>query len=441
MSCNRCNGTTTNPYNFLLSCSECDKKWHHRCHIPPLSDAELTTLIRATNDNDIDNSLSSWIGRCCKKKRVQVAIQEKAVSRPPEVSKLQVHSVSPALAVSPNAASIRQILQKPDLSSVPTQSIHHHDQTRKSSSHDGVAASLKPHDEQATRDLSLTDPQTPTMTTFVRPTAQRPVTVQPDMTASQPERSRTMPLPSTSYTASASGKVASTSVADSHPVRLRENSLPIARIPPNQPTGPTYVQAHAQSSERTSASGNVDPAQATSPEPMEIDTNTDLPTLDLRALTLNRAPSSHHQTPSRTQSTPQPLPPPPPTRPSAAEDDEIEDLYGPPLGLPSVHAPPSLPPQPAPQPAPAPAPVPKEPRLLPALAAEDPSILAVLEQHELREAARPRQGMRKAPAVRHAGAKRGRFVLVADSDQTATRTELCREPRGVFASYFARSNT
>jgi hypothetical protein len=136
-----------------------------------------------------------------------------------------VHSVSPALAVSPNAASIRQFLQKPDLSSVPTQSIHHHDQTRKSSSHDGVAASLKPHDEQATRDLSLTDPQTPTMTTFVRPTAQRPVTVQPDMTASQPERSRTMPLPSTSYTASASGKVASTSVADSHPVRLRENSL------------------------------------------------------------------------------------------------------------------------------------------------------------------------------------------------------------------------
>ncbi|KAH9038349.1 hypothetical protein EDB85DRAFT_2287550 [Lactarius pseudohatsudake] len=71
MSCNRCKKTSTNPLNFLLSCSECGKRWHHRCHIPPLSDPELTALIRATNNNDIDNGLSSWIGRCCKKKRVQ----------------------------------------------------------------------------------------------------------------------------------------------------------------------------------------------------------------------------------------------------------------------------------------------------------------------------------------------------------------------------------
>lgn len=165
---------------------------------------------------------------------------------------------------------------------------------------------------------------------------------------------------------------------------------------------------------------------------MEIDS--DLPTLDLRALTLNRAPSSHRKTASRTHSPPPPLPSP--THPPAAEDDEIEDLYGPPLGLPSVHAPPSLPPQPAPQPAPAPVPI--EPRLLPVLAAEDPRILAALERHEQREAARPRQGMRKAPAVRRAGTKRGGLVLVADFDRT--RTELCREPRGVFASYFARSS-
>jgi hypothetical protein len=67
-------------------------------------------------------------------------------------------------------------------------------------------------------------------------------------------------------------------------------------------------------------------------------------------------------------------------------------------------------------------------------------MLATLERHERREAARPRQGMRKAPAVRRAGAKRGGFVHVADREtEEAEEAEACREPRGVFASYFARS--
>lgn len=30
MACNRCKGTSTDPFNFLLSCSECGKNWHHR---------------------------------------------------------------------------------------------------------------------------------------------------------------------------------------------------------------------------------------------------------------------------------------------------------------------------------------------------------------------------------------------------------------------------
>lgn len=46
------------------------------CHIPPLVDQELTALIRATNDNDVDNGLSSWIGRCCKRKRRTQAMLE-----------------------------------------------------------------------------------------------------------------------------------------------------------------------------------------------------------------------------------------------------------------------------------------------------------------------------------------------------------------------------
>ncbi|KAF8272778.1 hypothetical protein EI94DRAFT_1795779 [Lactarius quietus] len=422
MSCNRCKGTSTDPYNFLLSCSECDKRWHHRCHIPPLSDADLTALIRATNENDIDNGLSSWIGRCCKRKRVQVQAIPEAVSRPLEVPKLQAHSVSPAPAFPPNPASIRQVSQKPDLSSVST-----HDQT---TSREGVAAPLKPDGEHATGDLALPGSQTPTV--------QRAMTVPSDMAATQPERSRTMPLPSTSYTASPLGNVASISVTESRPAPLREKSPPLTRTPPGQPTGPTDVQAHPRSPKRASTSGSVDPSLARS-EPMEIDL--DLPTLDLRALSLNRPPSFHRKTASRTHSPP----PPSPTRPAPAEDDEIEDLYGPPLGFPSSHAPPSSPPHESPpqppQPEPAPAPTPAGPRLLlPVLAAEDPRMLATLERHERRQAARPRQGMRKAPAVRRAGVKRGGFVLVAERTEAAP-TELCCEPRGVFASYFARSGT
>jgi hypothetical protein len=167
---------------------------------------------------------------------------------------------------------------------------------------------------------------------------------------------------------------------------------------------------------------------------MEIDS--DLPTLDFRALTLNQAPSSHHKTASRTHS-PLPLPSSSSEEDDDDEDDdEIEELDGPPSGRApsSVPARDSLPIQPAPT----------EPRLLPVLAAEDPRMLAMLERHEQREAARPRQGMHKAPAVRRAGAKRGGFVLVAAERQTEARVAAAaaasREPRGVFAAYFARSS-
>jgi len=59
------------------------------------------------------------------------------------------------------------------------------------------------------------------------------------------------------------------------------------------------------------------------------------------------------------------------------------------------------------------------------LAAKDPHVLAVLERQELREAARVRQGTRKAQAVRGAGKKRGGLVLAADrtkAEATLART-------------------
>ena len=144
----------------------------------------------------------------------------------------------------------------------------------------------------------------------------------------------------------------------------------------------------------------------------------DPPMLDLRALSLNRAPGPS-KAPSRLllhrTAASKPPSPPPLVLP---EDDEMDDLYGPPLGLPSLHAP-SPPPQPSREPPVRPSPslrlpaVP-EPLVLPVLAARDPYVLAALERQEQREAARPRRGTRKVQATYRAGKKRGGFVLVAD---------------------------
>jgi len=75
------------------------------------------------------------------------------------------------------------------------------------------------------------------------------------------------------------------------------------------------------------------------------------------------------------------------------EDDGIEDLYGPQPGLLSPYALP--PPQCGHLRKPSPSlqyQEESEPLLLPALAAKDPNVLAMLEQHEV---ARPRRGMHK----------------------------------------------
>ncbi len=131
----------------------------------------------------------------------------------------------------------------------------------------------------------------------------------------------------------------------------------------------------------------------------------DPPTLDLRALSLNRATGAS-KAPSRlllyrtTESRLAPPSPPPPIPPVKSENDEMKDLTGPPCG-PQRRRP--LSPQ---------LPAESEPRVLPALAAKDPHVLAVLERQKLREASRPRQGTRKSQPVRGAGKKRAGFVLV-----------------------------
>lgn len=173
----------------------------------------------------------------------------------------------------------------------------------------------------------------------------------------------------------------------------------------------------------------------------------DPPTLDLRALSLNRAPGPskapsrlllHRETTSRIST--------PPAAPPVKPEDEMEDLYGPPLGLPSPYAPP--PPQRGRRREPSPSlqyPDESGALLLPALAAKDPKVLAMLERHEQREVARPRQGMRKVQAVRGAGKKRRGVVLVekrtkAESALAAERA-VARASQWMATMYYINDTT
>jgi hypothetical protein len=159
---------------------------------------------------------------------------------------------------------------------------------------------------------------------------------------------------------------------------------------------------------------------STKPRPMDVDP----PTLDLRALSLNRA-SGPSKAPRllfhRVTTSGGPSPPPPPSPavpPVKSEDDYMEDLYAPSIGHTTPYAPSQRERPKVPSPSP---PLQyleeQESLVLPALAAKDPRILAILARHEQREAARPRQGMRKAQAVRGAGKKRRRVALIANRSE------------------------
>jgi len=151
-------------------------------------------------------------------------------------------------------------------------------------------------------------------------------------------------------------------------------------------------------------------------------TSTNQQTLDLRALLLSRA-SGPGKAPQRllisrptTSTASASTPPVPPVTSVVSEDNEMEDLYGPPVGLPSPYAPPPPPRHEPSRKSPSPQlhAGSEGPSLLPVLAAKDPRILAMLERQERREAARPRRGKCKPQAVRDAGKKRGGFVLVTN---------------------------
>ncbi|KAF9453906.1 hypothetical protein P691DRAFT_521650 [Macrolepiota fuliginosa MF-IS2] len=65
MSCTRCHKSHSTVQAFLLTCHDCHGKWHHRCHMPPVTDQELVLRIKAHNTNDTANGLQAWRCRRC----------------------------------------------------------------------------------------------------------------------------------------------------------------------------------------------------------------------------------------------------------------------------------------------------------------------------------------------------------------------------------------
>ncbi|KAF8840767.1 hypothetical protein BDN67DRAFT_1069026 [Paxillus ammoniavirescens] len=88
LACQRCQQTTNGPQAFLLTCQGCNKSWHHRCHMPPIEDAELIQRIRATNAGDKANDLSAWTCRRCKKSK------DGGVRATPSTSSSREHTAS-----------------------------------------------------------------------------------------------------------------------------------------------------------------------------------------------------------------------------------------------------------------------------------------------------------------------------------------------------------
>lgn len=67
-ACHRCSKSHHSPHAFLLTCCNCRRTWHHRCHIPPVGDEELIHRIRATTAGNKAEDLSTWVCKRCKER-------------------------------------------------------------------------------------------------------------------------------------------------------------------------------------------------------------------------------------------------------------------------------------------------------------------------------------------------------------------------------------
>lgn len=67
-ACVRCSGTQHTPTAFLLECCSCHRAWHHPCHVPPITEAEVLRRVEADEAGSIAEGLGTWSCRRCSKK-------------------------------------------------------------------------------------------------------------------------------------------------------------------------------------------------------------------------------------------------------------------------------------------------------------------------------------------------------------------------------------
>ncbi|KAI0769854.1 hypothetical protein C8Q74DRAFT_853369 [Fomes fomentarius] len=66
--CFRCKKSHDTAAAFLISCSKCERAWHHTCHIPPVTEEEILGRIDADKKGKRDAGLGGWQCRTCTKR-------------------------------------------------------------------------------------------------------------------------------------------------------------------------------------------------------------------------------------------------------------------------------------------------------------------------------------------------------------------------------------
>ncbi|KAH9909457.1 uncharacterized protein B0H18DRAFT_896898, partial [Fomitopsis serialis] len=66
-ACVRCGETMNTPIKFLIECCKCQRVWHHPCHIPPISEAEILRRIEADEQGQSADGLDTWVCKRCSK--------------------------------------------------------------------------------------------------------------------------------------------------------------------------------------------------------------------------------------------------------------------------------------------------------------------------------------------------------------------------------------
>ncbi|KAJ7046890.1 hypothetical protein C8F04DRAFT_213028 [Mycena alexandri] len=61
-------------YNFLLTCDQCQRSWHHRCHAPPISQATMSKLW--TDFLGSKSSKLAWMCPKCTRRKAAAAVNE-----------------------------------------------------------------------------------------------------------------------------------------------------------------------------------------------------------------------------------------------------------------------------------------------------------------------------------------------------------------------------